>query len=80
MDARNKVVFASKEADTDFNYGSHLIQNTFLKALETGIRDEYLTTSLRPILRKDGVSDEEPLCEASMNLPPKRPREKTSLV
>ena len=59
MDARNKVVFDSKEADTDFNYGSQLIQNTFLKALETGIRDEYLTTSLRPILRKDGVSDEE---------------------
>ena len=59
MDARNKVVFASKEADTDFIYGSQLIQNTFLKALETGIRDEYLTTSLRPILRKDGVSDEE---------------------
>ncbi|CAB4038893.1 Hypothetical predicted protein [Paramuricea clavata] len=59
MDARNKVVFASKEAHTDFNYGSQLIQNTFLKALETGIRDEYLTTSLRPILRNDGVSDEE---------------------
>jgi hypothetical protein len=59
MDARNKVVFAGKEADTDFNYGSQLIQNTFLKAFETGIRDEYLITSLRPILRKDGVSDEE---------------------
>ena len=59
MDARNKVVFASKEADTDFNYCCQLIQNTFLKALETGIRDEYLTTSLRPILRKDGVSDDE---------------------
>ena len=59
MDARNKVIFASKEADTDFSYGSELVQNTFLKALETGIRDEYLTTSLRPILRKDSVSDEE---------------------
>jgi hypothetical protein len=44
-------------ADTDFNY--RINQNTFLKALETGIRDEYLTTSLRPILRRDGVSDKE---------------------
>ena len=42
MDARNRVIFASKEADTDFSYGGSLIQGTFLKALETGFRDEHL--------------------------------------
>lgn len=38
LDARNKVIFASKEADCDLNYGNQLIQKTFLKALETALR------------------------------------------
>ena len=35
------------------------MQNTFLKSLETGLRDEGLVTNLRPHLRLAEVSDEE---------------------
>ena len=36
-----------------------LIQNTFLKAFETGLRDDILATNLRRVLRKKDISDEE---------------------
>ena len=59
LDLRNKMLFASQESDSQFDYGSQLIQNTFLKAFETGLRDDILATNLRPILHKNDLSDEE---------------------
>lgn len=59
LDLRNKVTFASLEADCDFNYGPQLIQKTFLKSFETGLRDDILTTNLRPTLRTPDLTDEE---------------------
>ena len=59
LDLRNKVLFASQESDSQFDYGSQLIQNTFLRAFETGLRDDILATNLRPILRKKDLSDKE---------------------
>ncbi|KAK3700933.1 hypothetical protein QZH41_000337 [Actinostola sp. cb2023] len=59
LDMRNKVIFASQEADCDFNYGLKLIQNTFLKSFETGLRDDILATNLRPMLRTQNLTDEE---------------------
>ena len=59
LNLRNKVLFASQEADSKFEYGLSLIQNTFLKALETGLRDDILVTNLRPVLRKTDLSDED---------------------
>lgn len=47
MNAKNKVMSACKEADTDFSYGRQIIQSTFRKALETEIRDKCSTTSLK---------------------------------
>lgn len=59
LDIRNKVIFSSQEDDCEFNYGTPLIQNTFLKSFETGLRDDILTTNLRPILRSVGITDED---------------------
>ena len=59
LDARNKVLFASKEEGSEEEYGTHLVQNAFLKALETGLRDENLLTNIRPLLRSQTSSDED---------------------
>ena len=59
LDARNKVFFATKEEDAQAEYNSQLVQKSFLKAFETGLRDENLVTNLRPFLRQDNITDEE---------------------
>ena len=59
LDVRNKVSFASQEADCEINYDFPLIQKTFLKSFETGLRDDILATNLRPTLRVPGLSDED---------------------
>ena len=59
LDLRNKVNFASQESDCEFNYGASLIQKTFVKSFETGLRDDILASNLRPTLRTSGLTDEE---------------------
>ena len=59
LDLRNKVNFASQESDREFNYGLSLIQKTFVKSFETGLRDDILASNLRATLRTPGLTDEE---------------------
>ena len=59
LDLRNKVNFASQESDCEFNYGLSLIQKTFVKSFETGLRDDILASNLRATLRTPGLTDEE---------------------
>ena len=40
-------------------YGTHLVQNVFLKAFETGLRDKNLLTNIRPVDRLKSNSDED---------------------
>ena len=58
LDSRNKVLFASQEEGSQFEYSQKLVQNMFIKLLETGLRDEALVTNLRPALQGTDVSDE----------------------
>ena len=58
LDSRNKVLFASQEKGSQFEYSQKLVQNTFIKSLETGLRDEALVTNLRPTLQGTELSDE----------------------
>ena len=51
--------FASKESECEVQYDEPLIQKTFMKSFETGLRDDILATNLRPILRTSGLIDEE---------------------
>ena len=59
LDLRNKVNFASKESDCEFNYGASLIQKTFVKSFETGLHDDILASNLRPTLPTSELQAEE---------------------
>ena len=59
LDLRNKELFVSQENDSKFDYGFPLVQNTFLKSPETGLRDDILVTNLTSILRTPDISDED---------------------
>ena len=56
---RNEVGFASKESDCEVHYDEPLIQKTFIKSFETGLRDDILAANLRPILRASSLTDED---------------------
>ena len=59
LDSRNRVSFASKEENAESEYSSQLVEKSFLKAFESGLRDENLVTNLRPFLRKSDITDDE---------------------
>lgn len=56
---RQKILFASKEADSGITYDSASVQSLFLHALETGLKDETIRAKIRPILSRKNVTDEE---------------------
>lgn len=58
LEIRNKTLFASQEADCELKYETSLIQKTFLKSFETGLREDILVTNLRPNLRSADLTDE----------------------
>ena len=59
LDARQKILLASKEVDTQLKYDPALVQGMFLHAEDTGLQDEVIRTRLRPLLQTSGVQDEE---------------------
>ena len=58
LDVCNKVFFAAQEESSQGEYSQQLVQNTFLKSMETGLRDENLVTNFRKFLQPPGLSDE----------------------
>ena len=56
---RQKVPFASQEADTHIPYNPSLTQSLFLHAIETGLNYDNIRTIIRPLLPQPGVTDEE---------------------
>ena len=59
LDARNKIMFASGEEGTEAHVSEQPVQGSFLKAFETGLRDESLLINLCPSLRMKGITDED---------------------
>ena len=59
LDLRQKILFATQEADTNLKYDPSLIQGLFLRTIETGLRDDNILMKLRPILQNALISDEE---------------------
>ena len=59
LDTRQKILFASKEADTQLKYDPALVQGMFLHAVDTGLQDEAIRTRLRPLLQNPVVQDED---------------------
>ena len=59
LDARNNVMFASREEGAEVQYSEKLVQGAFLKAFETGLRGESILFNWRPSLRMKGITDED---------------------
>ena len=55
---RQKILFASKEADAAFKYDSMLVQGMFLHSLLTGILNENIKADLKPLLQDVKTTDE----------------------
>ena len=59
LDTRQKILFATEEADTQLKYDPALVQGMFLYALYTSLQDETIRTRMRPLLQTVGVQDED---------------------
>ena len=57
LDTGQRILFASKEADTQLKYDPALVQGIFLYAVGTGLQDEAIRTRLRPFLQHLDVQD-----------------------
>ena len=58
LDLKQKVIFASQEADSGLKYEPSLVQHMFLHALLTGFRSEAVRHELRPLLLDPKTPDE----------------------
>ncbi|PFX26928.1 Retrovirus-related Pol polyprotein from transposon 17.6 [Stylophora pistillata] len=59
LDTSQKILFASKEADTQLKYDPALVQGMFLHAVDTGLQNEAIRTRLRPSLQNQNVQDDD---------------------
>ena len=64
LELRQKVVFASKAIDPNNpTYTYEMIQEHFLRAIETGLREEAVRAKLTPFLKRPDIEDEELIAE-----------------
>ena len=59
MSLRQKVIVVSNSPATEVKYDKSLVQNLFLKALETGLTSETIVTEIKPLLRNLKTTDED---------------------
>ena len=55
---RQKILFASQEADATFKYDATLVQGMFLHSLLTGLTSDSVRNDLKPLLQDVRTSDE----------------------
>lgn len=58
LDLRQKILFASQEAESSLKYDPVLVQNMFLHTILTGLHNDYIRSDLKPYLQQSDVSDE----------------------
>ena len=58
LDLRQKITFASKEADSGLQYDNSLVKKMFLHTVYTGLVSENIKVEVRSLLENTGVSDE----------------------
>ncbi len=58
LDLRQKILFASQEAESSLKYDPILVQNMFLYTVLTGLQNDYIRGNLKPYLQQTDVSDE----------------------
>ncbi|KAI2647357.1 Chaperone protein ClpB [Labeo rohita] len=58
LDLRQKILFATQEAESSLKYDPILVQNMFLHTVLTGLQNDYIRGDLKPYLQQTDVSDE----------------------
>lgn len=58
LDLRQKILFASQEAESSLRYDPVLVQNMFLHSVLTGLQNDNIRNDLKPYLQQAGVNDE----------------------
>lgn len=58
MDLRQKILFASQEAESSLKYDPALVQSLFMHTVLTGLQNDNIKTDLQPYLLQTSTSDE----------------------
>lgn len=58
MDLRQKILFASQEAESGLKYDPALVQSLFMHAVLTGLQSDSVKSDLQPYLLQTSTSDE----------------------
>ena len=58
MDLRQRILFASQEAQSSLKYDPALVQSLFLHAVLTGLQNDSIRSDLQPCLLQSDTSDE----------------------
>lgn len=58
MDLRQKILFASQEAESALKYDPALVQNLFMHTILTGLQNDNIKSDLQPYLTKPDTPDE----------------------
>lgn len=58
MDLRQKILFASQEAESSLKYDPVLVQSMFMHTVLTGLQNDNIKTDLQPYLLQPTTSDE----------------------
>ena len=58
LDLRQKILFASQEAESGLKYDPGLVQNMFLHTVLTGLQNDCIKRDLQPYLEQTDISDE----------------------
>ena len=63
LECREKIILCSQQDKLSLKYDPRLIQNLFLRTVETGLRDESIRIKLRAFLRDEDIGDKKRLIE-----------------
>lgn len=58
MDLRQKILFASQEADSGLKYDPALVQSLFMHTILTGLQSDNVKSDMQPYLLQSSTSDE----------------------
>ena len=58
MDLRQRVVFVSKESNSDVQFNESLVQTQFIRSLISGLRNDNIRNELKPAVKEDIDDDD----------------------
>ena len=76
LNLREKIIYASKEANTKMKYDPEHVQSMFLHTIETGLINNTLRGRIRPLLQNVAISEEERISQLNLAVTEKAERSK----